>query len=81
MGVQLLNYLKKAWDIKKNQGIAGIMPLKRKNSQRCGKFDPDENLYTFMTEHFITKQEQLDQFKQNDEKPQDEDGLDGTEEY
>ena len=53
MGVQLLNYLKKTWDVKKNAGIAGVLPLKRKNSMS----NSDENLYTFMTEHFITKQE------------------------
>ena len=48
MGVELLKYLKKAWGMDNNQGIAGVMPLKRKNSKRAGKFDPDENLYTFI---------------------------------
>jgi len=59
-----VDYLKREWEIK--------APKLKKSISKMGKkaasVQEVENLYDFLKENFVTKQDVLDQFQQNEEK-------------
>ena len=59
-----MDYLKREWEIK--------APKLKKSISKMGKkaasVQEVENLYDFLKENFVTKQDVLDQFQQNEEK-------------
>ena len=66
-GHQLMDFLKKEWDLK------SAKPAMKKTtskvlSKKLSVVQNDDNLYDFLKEHFVTKQDILDQYQQNEEK-------------